>query len=333
MFFESLFTTITKELPIVSGKVFVITGTTTGTGHISAQVVAEHGGEVVLLNRASSRAESSLAKLKEAVPGATFVPIACDLQDFDSVRAACKELKEKYDAIYCLSNNAGIMMTPDAATKDGYDTQMQTNHLSHFLLTSELFPLLTAGAKAHGESRVVQHSSKIRADTPNSALEEKYLKANGGNLGGDGDNLLDFTGPSANRYAQTKLANAVFMYVLHDKIQSASSPDTQKIRSIAAHPGIARTTLFDHLSSGLSAIFMSIVSLFMFQSAEDGTVGLLKAMMDPTAKSGVLYGPADNGSKGPAVPNLPKPYETNEDTKEMLWRTSEEATGVKFAIL
>lgn len=40
----------------------------------------------------------------------------------------------KYTMIYCLCNNAGIMARPDEATVDGYDTQMQTNHLSHFLL-------------------------------------------------------------------------------------------------------------------------------------------------------------------------------------------------------
>ena len=40
----------------------------------------------------------------------------------------------KYTKIYCLCNNAGIMARPDEATVDGYDTQMQTNHLSHFLL-------------------------------------------------------------------------------------------------------------------------------------------------------------------------------------------------------
>ena len=34
------------------------------------------------------------------------------------------------------------MALKDYATNDGYDVQMQTNVISHFLLTKDLFPLL-----------------------------------------------------------------------------------------------------------------------------------------------------------------------------------------------
>lgn len=66
------------------------------------------------------------------------------------------------------------------------------------------------------------------------------------------------------------------------------------------------------------------------QSQEDGTMGILKGMMHPDAQSGLHYGPAT--TKGPAVPNPLKEYETNQKSMEMLWETSELATGVKFAI-
>ncbi|MGK3745912.1 MAG: NAD(P)-dependent dehydrogenase (short-subunit alcohol dehydrogenase family) [Bacillariaceae sp.] len=88
------------------------TGTTSGTGFIAAETVAKHGGEVLLLNRSSSRSVESFEKLKALVPDGKFVPIECDLQDFASVRKAAKEIKETlgYKSIYCLSNNAGIMV-------------------------------------------------------------------------------------------------------------------------------------------------------------------------------------------------------------------------------
>ena len=38
--------------------------------------------------------------------------------------------------------NAGVMALKDKATIDGFDVQMQTNHLSHFLLTKLCMPLL-----------------------------------------------------------------------------------------------------------------------------------------------------------------------------------------------
>jgi len=126
-----------------------------------------------------------LRSLRQAVPEGRFVTQACDLQSFESVRNAAEALTNRYEALYCLANNAGVMATPDEATVDGYDTQMQTNHLSHFLLTAKLFPLLEAGAERFGDARIVNHSSFGRLHTPEKRLEERYLGPNGGNLGGN----------------------------------------------------------------------------------------------------------------------------------------------------
>ena len=53
---------------------------------------------------------------------------------------------------------AGVMALEDKAAKDGYDVQMQTNHLSHFLLTALLWERLLAAPEG---ARVVQHSSGV----------------------------------------------------------------------------------------------------------------------------------------------------------------------------
>ena len=50
-------------------------------------------------------------------------------------RAAATSCQAKYQKLFCLANNAGIMALPDVPTADGYDPQMQINYLSHFLLT------------------------------------------------------------------------------------------------------------------------------------------------------------------------------------------------------
>jgi len=313
-----------EGLPDVSGKVFVITGTTSGTGNIAARTVAKLGGEVVLLNRKSERSTKSLADMKQEYPDAKFVPVECDLQSFESVKNAVAEIKSKYSSIYCLACNAGIMATPDRATVDGYDTQMQTNHLSHFLLVEELMPLLEAGAVTHGDARIVTHSSLGRDNchTPDKGLDEKYFGKNGGNLGGD--ELKMMSGPCFHRYFQTKLANSVHMYGLHNQLKESGS----KIRAISAHPGVSDTALANHFQlSWFENMIGKIFAATMQQSPEDGAVGLIKGMMDPSAESGVLYGPKNSGFNGPAVPNPPKEYETNPKAIAMLWRTSSEAVA------
>lgn len=106
---------------------------------------------------------------------------------------------------------AGVMMQPPKATKDGYDVQMQTNHLSHFLLTSLLLPSLEAAAASKGEARIVNHSSSLRnLDGKPVPLEAKYMKPLTDGLD-IGDNSF---GQRTKRYQQTKLANSIFTLAL-----------------------------------------------------------------------------------------------------------------------
>ena len=60
-------------------------------------------------------------------------------------------------------------------------------------------------------------------------------------------------------------------------------------------------------------------------------MGILMGMLHPDAQSGVHYGPEK--TKGPVVVNEERPYEINPDFAQMLWETSEQATGVKFDVV
>lgn len=308
-------------------------GTTSGTGFVAARTVLENGGELVALNRKSQRVTDATAKLQEAVPSGQITNIECDLQDFASVRKAAKEVKSMYKKIYCLSCNAGISHTEDKPTKDGCCNQMQTNHLSHFILAAELHPLLEAEAAASGDARCVFHSSGARATCEKKFLEQRYFEKNGGNLGDEGNSMLFATligGGKSFRYSQSKLANSVMMYAMHEKLEAKGS----KVKVCCAHPGFSATSLGNSIVlPWFERLLFNFVLVPMSQSAEDGTMGLLTGMMADDAKSGVLYGPMANGSiAGPAVPNPPQPHEYDPESIKMLWKTSEETTGVMFDI-
>ena len=66
------------------------------------------------------------------------------------------------------------MALKDTATVDGFDVQMQTNHLSHFLLTKELFPVLKIAVELRGDvmvnhSSIARYEIKIKANILKSA--------------------------------------------------------------------------------------------------------------------------------------------------------------------
>lgn len=277
-----LATVIANHTQDMSGRVAVITGTTSGTGYVCARELAKRGATVLLLNRQSERSVASLKKLQQEVPEATFEDITCDLQDLASVRAAIATIRSHHDKLDVLCNNAGVMALEDRATKDGFDVQMQTNCLSHFLLTKELFPLL---AKSD-DARIVNHSSGARRGPP---LDIKYFGNNGGDLGGDGTDVenMSFDGPRWRRYQQTKLGNAVFTTGLKARLDKAG---LTHIKALLAHPGLALTQL---QATTAQTGGMAADSPFMqqAQSQEDGATGIIRACMDPKASSGDFYGP------------------------------------------
>lgn len=302
----------------MTNKVVAITGTTSGTGFVCAREAAKKGATVILLNRKSERSQSAFQQLKEAVPEANFHAVDCDLQNLDSVRAAIDLVKSTYEVIDVLVNNAGVMALKDQATVDGYDIQMQTNVISHFLITKELFPLL----KKSKEARIINHSSMARLGGP---LKLEYFEKNGGNLGGDEaeeNETPGFRGPRWERYHQTKLANAVFTFGLKKKLEEAN---ISNIIALLAHPGLSRTNL--QLTTAEDG-GMDAKSEFMnqAQSAEDGATGIIRATMDPEAKAGNFYGPTAGWS---GYPDLISPEQLllDESNIEINWNGCEKAVG------
>ncbi len=315
------FNDLVATFPSMKGKTVAITGCTSGMGLVLAQTCARLGARIVMLNRPSPRADQALQKMLEAGADAVLVP--CDLSGFAYVRAAGQVLRQRFadTGIDVLCNNAGIMAVPDAATEDGYDVQMQANHLSHFLLTHEIWPLLEKAGHLRGEARVVQHSSGARGK-PGRPLHAKYLGPNGGNLGGDG-----FPGMGRwVRYQQSKLANLMFAYALDAQ---ASKRPGNKVKSLCAHPGPvdsglqAKTTMaggdrwLDRLILGRT--------LKVAQSVEDGTCGIAICCCREGVESGDFFGPQGPQRTGPAEK---MPDERNPENERVLWEESLKATGI-----
>ena len=268
--------------------------------------------------------------LKKNNPEAELFLVECDLQSFESVRKAAKEVvKLCPKGLDALCNNAGVMALKDIATSDGFDVQMQTNHLSHFLLTKKLMPSLKKAADNNGESRVVNHSSISRFGV--KSLEAQYLEKKGGNLGGNGRRMMFFPQARWKRYSQTKLANAAFTACLSEKLNNSNS----NIKALVAHPGLSVTDLqHTTIIDGGMGTWMTSQMMKSGQTKEDGAIGIIKCMTDPTLDSGKFVGPGAGkmAMKGPVISFDLEPFYDNQHTKDLLWTKSCEAIGEDFII-
>src|SRR5581483_3457069 len=107
------------------------------------------GARVIMAVRNVAAAEEVARRLRPQAPAGALEVMALDLASFASVRAfAAAFTGARLDL---LVNNAGVMAPPLGQTADGFETQLGTNHLGHFLLVKLLLDRL----KAAGPARVV----------------------------------------------------------------------------------------------------------------------------------------------------------------------------------
>lgn len=91
----------------LNGKVVVITGASRGIGRELALEYARNGANVVAgYHKNKEAAESLLKELEEL--GTTAMIVGADVTDKDDVKRMYKDIKERFDRVDVLVNNAGI---------------------------------------------------------------------------------------------------------------------------------------------------------------------------------------------------------------------------------
>ncbi|XPS72184.1 hypothetical protein M3J09_004350 [Ascochyta lentis] len=140
----------------LSGKVALITGISSGIGIETARALKSTGMHVFGAVRNMKKARAALEGDLE--PGHLEL-LEMDMNSLASVRVCAKEFLSKSNGLNVLVANAGVMMTPEGTTADGFELQFGTNHLAHFLLFQLLKPTLLASATPDFGSRVIFLSS------------------------------------------------------------------------------------------------------------------------------------------------------------------------------
>jgi NAD(P)-dependent dehydrogenase (short-subunit alcohol dehydrogenase family) len=276
----------------------IITGASSGLGFESAKALAEAGFDLTVIARGADRLIEKADFLRRQFPQVTIREIVLDVSNFDQVREFASHINFPVDV---LMNNAGLMGPDFTLSKDGIESQMATNHVGHFLLTSLLWKNLEQGSdpRVISLSSVVHRKGRIREAT----IDEIR--------GADQANYNRWQ-----RYADSKLACLYFARELDIRARIAGS----KVKSIAAHPGWAITGLqenFPHILDPLA------------QDAKTGAQSQIFAALDSSIQSGDFVGPSLE------LWGKPRRLKGSRESRKLeiaqkLWSTTEELTGTKF---
>jgi short-subunit dehydrogenase len=85
----------------IKGRVFIVTGASSGIGLATAIALSERGANVALL----ARSGDALQELARKLPGS--LPVTVDMTQFDGVREAVRTVHQHYGRVDGLVNNAG----------------------------------------------------------------------------------------------------------------------------------------------------------------------------------------------------------------------------------
>lgn len=308
-----------QNLPTnLSGKTYVITGTSSGIGTVMAYQLAKRGAVVIPGNRNTEKAHKALKKyLKEEDDLSSFSTELLDISSLQSIREFAEKINSdpKITQIDGLILNAGIMALPERKESvDGFELQMATNVLGHHLLTSLLI------------EKIKQAPSSVIVSTTSSASGTVSDKKIWDDL--NAEKKYD----AWEVYGLSKIAAVQFRDGLRELLKKAKLDD--KIKVISTHPGLTATPLFDAGKGFISNIFRSVKGIFMMTPAQ-GALSSLRAVLDDSIPTGSFIGPGGiTGFSG--NPKIIKEYNRklalDPILRKKMWGYCDQATHASWKI-
>lgn len=129
----------------------VITGATQGIGYAIAEAFAAQGAHLALTARTSADLTSCKGAIAKKFPQCEIISFPADLARAEDVRAFAQKIKDTWQQVDVLVNNAGLFFTGAMMEEeeDNLEQMMAVNLFGPVKLTRYLAPLLFRAAKPH----------------------------------------------------------------------------------------------------------------------------------------------------------------------------------------
>lgn len=244
----------TKANRDLLGKIIIITGCSAGIGKETARALLNKGAKVIFACRDKKKTDLIIEKItnENTIKNAFFIQL--NLSSLNSVGKFVNEFNKKFDKLDILINNAGCVNQKLSFSEDNIENTIQTNHISHVLLTS----LLLRELKKSNDPRVINVGSGAH-----SFIDDKldYFKFNE-------ENYAWF-----NIYGISKAANILFSESLVRF--SKHKNEFENLLSCCPTPGAVNTEIVNtkektFLMKFFIITFMWPFMYFFFKSEEMG---------------------------------------------------------------
>ena len=138
------------------GKTAIVTGSTKGIGRAIAEALLGAGMNVCVSARNIEEIERTVREL-EGVGGGGVTGAACDVRDYEEVRALFEHAVAEFGGVDVLVNNAGvgIYKPVEEISPEEFRAVLETNLFGVFYCTHEAIPLM----KQRGGGYIVNISS------------------------------------------------------------------------------------------------------------------------------------------------------------------------------
>ena len=302
-----------EHLGVLEDKTYLITGANAGAGFKAARILLAKGARVVMLNRSADKSAAAIEKLKQEFGAGVDVRfVRMDLADLASVREAAAKILQTVQRIDALICNAAIAQVPTRKlTKDGFESQLGTNHFGHFVLCGLLFNRID---DCNGRIVVVAslgYKMGLRTIRFDDMHWDMNYRANAA-------------------YSQSKLAQMMFEFELQDRVKAAG----RNVAVYVCHPGSSATSLIKTSGGYISRMVFGLLSLSpMVQSAEKGAYPEVMCATEDGLEQRALYGPTGRMHwVGPVGRGTLEPYAHDKPVMEKLWVRSEKETECRWGL-
>ena len=300
----------------LTAKRVLVTGVSAGLGVETARALAAHGAQVVGAARDLSKAQTATEQVRsQAARGGSLQLVQLDLASLESVRRCADGLLATGKPFDVIIANAGVMACPKGTTVDGFETQLGTNHLGHFVLVNRIASLLRRGSRLVNLSSAGHRYADVDLDDPNFERSP----------------YAEFIA-----YGRSKTANVLFA-VEFDRRHRARG-----VRATAVHPGGIRTELSRHMTPGAREKLIAEINAsqpkgappFSYKSIPQGAATSVWAACVGDAEAiGGRYCEDCQVAEVASVPGLRagvQPYALDPERAQALWKKSEEWVGEPF---